>query len=116
MKVIGGDMSGSIPARSTSRPRRRPPNGSGSSACHSDEDLRDAILAEINNAPPHALYSAHANSGQRHVIHIFKRHLAEITKKQAEKIIEAWIKDGLLQYVEFKDERSRKRDGLALGE
>src|SRR6516164_8570663 len=66
-----------------------------------DEDLRDAILAEINNAPPHALYSAHANSGQRHVIHIFKRHLAEITKKQAEKTIVAWIKDGLLQYVEF---------------
>jgi hypothetical protein len=81
-----------------------------------DEDLRDAILAEINNAPPHALYSAHANSGQRHVVHVFKRHLAEITRKQAEKIIEDWIKDGLLQYVEFKDERSRKRDGLALGE
>jgi hypothetical protein len=79
-----------------------------------DEDLRDAILAEINNAPPHALYSAHANSGQRHVWQMFKRHLPEITRKQSEKIIEAWIKDDLLHYVQFKDNKCRDRQGLAL--
>src|SRR5262249_54521922 len=73
-----------------------------------DGDLRAAVFTEIQNAPPHALYTAHGNSGQRHVLQIFQRHLPEITKRQAEKIIDAWIKDGLLQYVEFKDERSRK--------
>jgi AAA domain len=36
-----------------------------------DEDLRRVILTEIKNAPPHALYSAHPNSGQRHVFQIF---------------------------------------------
>jgi hypothetical protein len=79
-----------------------------------DEDLRDAILAEINNAPPHALYTTHANSGQRHVWQIFQQQLPEITKKQAEKIVNAWIDEKLLQYVDFKDERSRGRKGLAL--
>jgi hypothetical protein len=79
-----------------------------------DEDLRDAVLTEIGNAPPHALYTAHANSGERHVWQTFKRHLPEITKKQAEKIINAWIDDGLLWYVEFKDNKSRPRQGLAL--
>src|SRR5262249_48350352 len=79
-----------------------------------DEDLRDAILTEISNAPPNSLYSAHANSGQRHVFHIFKCDLPEITKKQAEKIIEAWIKDDLLHYVPFKDHKCRERQGLAV--
>jgi hypothetical protein len=81
-----------------------------------DEDLRNAILTEIENAPSHALYTAHANSGQRHVVQMFQRHLAEITKKQAEQIIEAWINDDLLRYVEFKDNRSRDRQGLAVCE
>lgn len=81
-----------------------------------DENLRNAILTEIENAPPHALYTAHANSGQRHVVQMFQRHLAEITKKQAEQIIEAWINDDLLRYVEFKDNRSRDRQGLAVCE
>jgi len=47
-------------------------------------DFRNAILTEIENAPPHALYTAHANSGQRHVVQMFQRHLPEITKKQAD--------------------------------
>jgi hypothetical protein len=81
-----------------------------------DEDLRNTILAEIKNAPPHALYSAHANSEQRHVWQMFKRHLPEITKKQAEKIIDAWLRDCLLQYVQFKDNKCRDRQGLALCE
>jgi hypothetical protein len=38
-----------------------------------DVNLRAAILAEIKNAPPHALYTAHANSGQRHVAQAFQR-------------------------------------------
>ena len=79
-----------------------------------DENLQETILAEINNAPPHALYSAHANSGQRHVWHMFKRHLPEITKKQAEKIIDIWLRDDLLKYVQFKDNKCRDRQGLAL--
>ena len=81
-----------------------------------DDDLREAILAEIGGAPSHALYSAHANSGQRHVLTIFQRHLPDITRRQAERIIDAWITGGLLQYVEFKDNKSRDRKGLAVGE
>ena len=81
-----------------------------------DESLRDAILAEISSAPPHALYTAHTNSGQRHIFHIFKSRLPEITKKQAEKIIDTWINDRLLRYVPFKDNKCRDRQGLALGE
>jgi hypothetical protein len=84
-------------------------------ALTNDEELRNAILAEINNAPSHALYSAHPNSGQRHVFHIFKHHLPEITKKQTEKIVNTWIDDdGLLQYVQFQDDKSRDKKGLAL--
>jgi hypothetical protein len=45
---------------------------------------------------------------------MFKRHLPEITRKQSEKIIEAWIKDDLLHYVQFKDNKCRDRQGLAL--
>jgi hypothetical protein len=82
-----------------------------------DEELRSAILAEIKDAPPHALYSAHPNSGHRHVFYIFKRHLPEITKKQAEKIVNAWINDdGGLRYVKFQDEKSRDRQGLGVCE
>jgi hypothetical protein len=81
-----------------------------------DENLREAILAEIKSAPPHALYTAHANSGQRHVWQMFQRHLPEITKKQTERIINAWIDDGLLRYADFKDNKSRDRQGLALRE
>lgn len=82
-----------------------------------NEDLRSAILAEIKNAPPHALYSAHPNSGQRHVFQIFKRHLPEITKQQTEKIVSAWIDDDRhLRYIKFQDDKSRERQGLALCE
>lgn len=79
-----------------------------------DEDLRDAILTEIGSAPAHALYSAHPNSGQRHVWSIFRRHLPDITKRQAERIIAAWISDGVLREVSFKDNKSRERQGLGV--
>jgi hypothetical protein len=85
-------------------------------ALANDSDLRSAILAEIENAPPHALYSAHPNSGQRHVFQIFKRHLSDITKKQTEKMVNVWIDEGRLRYVSFQDDRSRDRQGLALCE
>jgi hypothetical protein len=81
-----------------------------------DEDLRSAIFTEIENAPPHALYSAHPNSGQRHVFQIFKRHLSDITKKQTEKIVNAWIDEGRLRCIDFQDDRSRPRQGLAVCE
>ena len=81
-----------------------------------DEELRTMIFAEISNARPHALYSAHPNSGRRHVFHIFKRHLSDITKKQTEKIADAWIEEGHLRYVQFQDDKSRDRQGLALCE
>jgi hypothetical protein len=81
-----------------------------------DEDLRCAILAEIENAPSRALYSAHPNSGQRHVFQVFKRRLPEITKKQTEKIANAWIEERHLRYVQFQDDKSRPRQGLALCE
>ena len=81
-----------------------------------DEDLRSAIFSEIENAPPHALYSDHPNSGQRHVFQIFKRHLSDITKKQTEKIVNAWIDEGRLRCIDFQDDRSRPRQGLAVCE
>jgi hypothetical protein len=81
-----------------------------------DEDLRSAIFTEIENAPPHALYSAHPNSGQRHVFQIFKRHLSDITKKQAEKIVNVWIDEGRLHDVDFQDNKSRDQKGLAVCE
>ena len=81
-----------------------------------DEELRNMIFAEISNAPPHALYSAHPNSGRRHVFQIFKRHLSDITKKQTEKIANTWIEEGHLRYVQFQDDKSRDRQGLALCE
>jgi TolB-like protein len=76
------------------------------------DTYRDAINSF--DAPSDALYSAHANSAQRHVWQMFKRQLPEITKKQAEKIVDAWINDGLLRYVQFKDNKSREWQGLAL--
>ena len=74
-----------------------------------DEELRNIIFAEISNAPPHALYSAHPNSGRRHVFQILKRHLSDITKKQTEKIANTWIEEGHLRYVQFQDDKSRER-------
>jgi hypothetical protein len=81
-----------------------------------NEDLRDAILAEIKNAPPHALYTAHAQSKDRHILEVFKRHLPEITKKQCQKIVEAWKIEGLVCEVDFTDNTRHKRKGLALCE
>jgi hypothetical protein len=78
-----------------------------------NEDLRDAILAEIKNAPPHALYTAHAQSKDRHILEVFKRHLPEITRKQSQKIIEIWKIEGLVCEVDFTDNTRHKRKGLA---
>jgi len=38
----------------------------------------------------------------------------EITKKQAEQVITAWIDDGLRRNVEFKDDKSRTQQGLGI--
>lgn len=54
-----------------------------------NEDVRETVFVAVKNAPPHALYSAHPNSGQRHVFQIFKHHLPDTTKKQTEKIVNA---------------------------
>ncbi len=79
-----------------------------------DEALRGAILTEIESAPAHALYSARPNAGQRHVWALLQRHLPDITKKQAERIVAAWISDGVLREVSFKDNKSRERQGLGV--
>jgi hypothetical protein len=81
-----------------------------------DEDLRNAILAEIKNAPPHALYTVHAQSKDRHIWEVFKRHLPELTKKQSQKIIGAWMAERLISEIEFTDNTRHKRKGLALCE
>jgi AAA domain len=81
-----------------------------------DDGLRDAILTEIKNAPPNALYTAHAQSKGRHILEVFKRHLPEITKKQSQKIIEAWKIEGLVEEVDFTDNTRHKRKGLQLCE
>jgi hypothetical protein len=81
-----------------------------------DADLRDAILTEIKNAPPHALYTAHAQSKDRHILEVFKRRLPEISKKQCQKIIGTWMISGLVREVEFLDNTRHNRKGLALCE
>jgi hypothetical protein len=81
-----------------------------------DADLRDAILAEIKNAPPHALYTVHAQSKDRHIWEVFKRHLPEIGKKQCQKVIEVWKIEGLVHEVDFTDNTRHKRKGLELCE
>jgi hypothetical protein len=81
-----------------------------------DDGLRNAILAEIKNAPPHALYTIHPQSKDRHILEVFKRHLPEITKKQSQEIIEVWKIEGLVREVEFTDNTRHKRKGLTLCE
>lgn len=81
-----------------------------------DDDLRDAVLTEIKNAPAHALYTVHAQSKGRHICDVFKRHVPEITKRQSAKIIDAWRVAGLVEEVDFTDHTRHKRKGLAVCE
>lgn len=81
-----------------------------------DDVLRDAILAEIKNAPAHALYTVHSQSKGRHICEVFKRRVPEITNRQATKVIEAWRNAGLVKEVEFGDHTRHKRKGLVVCE
>ena len=80
-------------------------------------DVIHKVLDEIDAAPADFRFSAHRNAKKRSVLPILTKHIPDCTEARASKIVERWLKSGLLVYRDYKDKVQRKDvPGLFVGD